>query len=804
MKGNNDVFATNLIAALKDVIKYWYIVLVFLIFTISVGLFYLKFASKSYRVDSSVLLQIENDNKFADRSNDILKAFDFIVQNRSFQNEIFFIQSYPMIREVIGEMDLRTSYYVQESRIPKRFSFTINNIYKSSPILVIPTEDQVLPSDVYFYVKVLDDEKFHITAGSDDASILDPRSERIIRTGVDFQMGGIYNFGSLVEHDFASFRILLNPSYDPANFEGKDLFFKFNHLGHLASAFKNSLTVTAQGIESTMASLSIKIDNAALGIDFLNALVNKYIERRMDDANAMANKTIEHIDRQLIDVTEDLGQSERQLQDIKSFHNVMNVNEKAQNLHFQLQNFEVERNDAQRRLSHLEQLNDYFASQTDATRVLAPSSLGLLDPLLTNLIQELTNLNSERQKMVDMDQIRSPRYMTLEKSIENLKSVITENIEFSIGSAKREISELNTKINRLASEFSALPYTQRQMQGIERKFNLNDAIYTSLLERRIQAQIMKAAKLPDADVIEPPRYMGVASPNKLIILFLSVFIGLALPTLVILLKKLIVNRIATKDDVKQITSTPIIASIPTNNRVLPNVVMNYPRSPIAEAFHILRSNLVYYLHGDQNKVILVTSSIPGEGKSFSSMNLATSFALANSKTVLVEFDLRNPSRFVEYMDVQDPVGLSSYLINRASIDDIITPTKGFSLDVIQAGKIPPNPIELISSSKTLELFEELKARYDYIIVDAPPYGLVTDSFLLMNHSDLNLFVTRAGYTKKSVLNASMEDVQEKTIKNLYLLLNDDKEDKLGYGKYTYEEKKRKDKAPYMRKKVAAF
>jgi tyrosine-protein kinase Etk/Wzc len=804
MKRNNDVLATNLIAASKDLLKYWYIIAAFLILSLAIGFIYIKYATKTYWVNSSILLRLDDNNKAASRPSDFLRGFDIFVPDKSFHNEVFFLQSYPLIRDVVSEMDLRVSYFTQNSKIPKRFSFTVDNIYKNSPILVIPSDDHVIPQDVLFYVTIIDHEKFHISAKSDEVYIIDPRSERIVRNNIDFKLGGIYNFGSLVEHDYASFRILLNPNFNIAKYENRDLFFKFNNLNHMASSFKASLFIDAKGIESTMAEIIFRTDNAHMGIDFLTTLVDKYIERRMDDANSFANKTIEHIDRQLVDVSEDLSESERQMEDLKSFHSVMNVNEKAQNLHGQLQTFEMQRNEAQRRLNHLQQLSDYFMGQDDANRVLAPSSLGLLDPLLTGLIQELTTLNSERQRMIDMDQLRSPRFISLENSIKNLKSVISENISFSIDASRSEISDLNTRINRLAGEFSSLPHTQRRMLGIERRFNLNDAIYTSLLERRIQAQIVKAAKLADAEVIEPARYAGVASPKNTIILILSAFFGFAFPVSIILLKKVIANKIVSKEDMKLITSIPVISTIPSNIKPLPNVVMNYPRSPIAEAFHILRSNLVYYLHGHQKKIILVTSSIPGEGKSFTAMNLATSFALANSKTCLVEFDLRNPSRFVEFFDTKDPVGLSSYLINRATVDDIIIPTKGFSLDIIQAGKIPPNPIELISSEKTTQLFDELKERYDYIIVDAPPYGLVTDAFLLMHSSHLNLFVARAGYTKKSVLSVSMEDVESKKIKNLYLLLNDNKEDKLGYGKYTYEENPRKDKTPYMRKKVAAL
>ena len=701
-------------------------------------------------------------------------------------------------------MNLRVSYFSQQSNIPRRFSFTVQNIYNHSPFIVVPADDALIPTNVVFYVSILDDEKFHISARAEDAFMIDPRTERLIRSYVPFQMDGIYNFNTLIQHDNAAFRVLLNPSYDPANFVNQELYFRFNNFNTLASLYKASLTINSNTIESTMVNLLFKSDNPELGTDFLSALINEYIAKRMDDANALANKTIEYIDRQLVDVSEDLTETERQLQDIKSFYNVMNVDEKAQNLHSQLQNFEMQRNEAQRRLSHLQQLSDYFIGQGGATRVLAPSSLGLIDPLLTNLIQEFTSLSSERQKMLDMDQVRSPRFLTLEKSIENLKSVIAENLSFSISATTRELGELNADINRLSSQFASLPYTQRRMLGIERKFNINDAVYTSLLEKRIQAQIVKAAKLADAEIIEPPRDFGVASPNTLITIVMAMFFGLGMPVGAIVLKKIITNRIDSREDLKYITNIPVIATIPTNVRPQQNVVMNYPRSPIAESFHMLRSNLVYYLQGENSKIILVTSSIPGEGKSFIAMNIATSFALANSKTVLVEFDLRNPNRFIEFNENTSAPGLSSYLINKASLDDILNPTQGINLNIIQAGKIPPNPVQLLSGPRTEQLFEELKNSFDYIIVDAPPYGLVTDSFLLMKHSDLNLFVTRAGYTRKTALSASNEDIESKNIQHLYLVLNDDKEDKMGYGKYTYEENGKKEKISYLRKKVAIF
>ena len=802
MSETKDVLANNLQAALKELLKYWYVLLVFIGIAMTIGFFYIQYASPTYRVGASILLRLEGGNNVARGTNDIMRAFDFALQDKTFQNEVFYIQSMPLIREVVDEMELRVSYLSQDKKIPKNSSFGIRNIYKDSPIMVIPQEDQLQPLYLRFFIEVLDDERFYLSAEGEEVPLLNFNNERIEGYANKVNFSGVYKFGSLIENENFSFRVLLNANYSPERFANQNLYFSFNNLNHVAAGFKGALSVDGQGRESTMAELVFSTDNVAIGLSFLNKLIEKYIETNLEESNMLANKTIEHIDQQLLNVSDDLNLSEQQLQNLRRSRNVMNIEEKSRNIYNQLQTFRSQRDEAQRRLSHLQQMNEYFTEFKDSTKILAPSAIGLNDPLLNNLIQELTTLNSEKQRIISQDQMMSPRLQTLNISIENLKGVINENINFSLGTARREIDDLNEKIEELNEEFASLPSTQRELLGIERRFNINDATYTSLLEKRIQAQIIKASKLPDAKIIEPPKYYGVVGPKRLMILFFSFFLGAAIPSGFILGKKLIANRIATKDDLGFITKIPHIASIPHNNQPKQNVVMNYPRSPIAESFHMLRTNLVYYLHGERRKTILVTSSVPGEGKSFSALNLAASFALANSKTVLVEFDLRKPSDMIGAFNTNDLPGVSSYLINKARLEQIIIKTDVPNLDIIQSGQIPPNPIELISSNKTSELMEELSKEYEFIILDTPPYGLLTDSFLLMNYSDLKLFVTRLNYTKKTAFAASMEDIEKKKINNLYILLNDDKEDRVGYGKYAYM-KKKKSKG-YFSKKVAAF
>ena len=811
MKNSDDILANNLLQLFKDLMKYWYFILISLAVFVTVSLLYLQYSAKTYKVSSSILLRLEESNRFAGRgggANEILPAFQLIQQDKTMQNEIHFMQSLPLIREVVDEMDLRTSYYIKDNNIPKRFTFTYQNIYKNTPFFVIPTDNHLQPANIYFHIVVIDEEQFHISASSDETMIMNFSDETIVRTNAPFHIDVRYKFGSLIQNDLASFTILLNSNFDPERFIGKDLFFKFNNLDQLASTFKNSLKIETQVMESSLASITFNAENPNLGLDFLNSLIDKYIQANLDEANFLANKTIEHIERQLVDVSDELTRSEQQLQNLRSDHSVMNIQEKAQNIYTQLENSRRLREETQRRLNHLEQLDEYFAQYKDSSRILAPSALGLTDPLLNNLIQELTSLNQEKQRIISQDQIRNPRLLTIDITIDNLKTAISDNISFSKSTTQRELNDLNSKIAALNREFAGLPRTQRELLGIERSFNLSDAVYTSLLERRIQAQIIKAAKLPDAKIIEPPKMMGIASPNRIIVLFFALFMGMLAPSVIILGFKLISNRIVNKDDIKLITRTPIIGSIPVNDDEHQNVVKELQRSPIAESFHILRTNLVYYLRGETNKTILVTSSMPAEGKSFTSINIATSFALANSKTILVEFDLRNPNRFInEVFNAKELIGISSYLINKATLDEIIVPTDIANLDIMPAGQIPPNPIELISSPRTHKLFDELKKRYDFIIIDTPPYGLVTDAFLLMSIADIKLYVTRIGYTKKKALATNMEDIEGKNIKDLHLVVNESHEDKLKYGHYAYAEKSKKSitrKIKQGRKKIAVF
>jgi len=462
----------------------------------------------------------------------------------------------------------------------------------------------------------------------------------------------------------------------------------------------------------------------------------------------------------------------------------MNIEEKTKQIYDQLQNLEKQRTDVSNKRDILRQLDLYFKANEDSTIDFIPASVGIDNPLLNSLMQELTTLNTEKEQMIMNNQTSNPRLQTINVSIANLKNAIRENIKFSLNVTNRSLEEINNKIAELNYEFSKLPQTQRELLGIERKFKLTDAVYTSMLEKRVEAQIATASNVPDCDVIEPARYLSLAAPNKLLVLFGALFLGLLFPGSYVLGRKLLAEKINEPDEIKRYFDLQRLGYVPQQKKITENVMITLPYEPIAEYFRSIRSNIDYFLLGKKHKNILITSSLPQEGKSFISINIASSLAVAQQKTLLISFDLRKKNDLYDEFGFRKLVGLSSYLIGNASLEDIIISTKIQNLDLIISGDTPPNPVELISSDKTKDFLNEVRLMYDYVIIDTPPFGLVTDAFILMKYSDMNIFVARLNIVTKKALLENMAELREKNLhNNTYLLVNSVKSGGLGYYGY---------------------
>jgi len=462
----------------------------------------------------------------------------------------------------------------------------------------------------------------------------------------------------------------------------------------------------------------------------------------------------------------------------------MDVDEKSQRILNQREELEANRDLVSRRLNLLQQMKAYFdAAMEDATTLVVPSFLGIEDPLLNSLLQELIRLNSEREPMIQNNQLNSPRLAILNANIENLLNSISENIVFRINSTNSELQDVNRRIARINTEFSRLPQTQRRLLGIERQFNITQDVFTSLMEKRIQAQIARSSTKPDCVVIEPARFTGVASPNMMISLAMALFLAFMFPSVFVFGRKFFMDKIEDKEDLKRLCKLTQIGELPEYKKFSGNILVNEPTELLSEAFRSLRSNINFFLNGDRHKIILLTSSIPLEGKSMSSLNLAAAFALAQYRTLLIRLDLRKAFEPDDDFGNQSLVGLSDYLIGQAKLEDIITRTETPGLDIIPAGQMPPNPAELLSSERIKDLLIQVRHRFDYVIIDTPPFGLVSDAFILMKYTDINIYMARLGKITKKTFLPNMEEIKDKKLENFYLLINGIKPYKSAYARY---------------------
>ncbi len=783
--------------------KWFYIIVI--IIALGIWFLYMEFASQTFSVKSTIIIKTKSEQSYTS-SSELLNVYDLLGQDIIMQNEVNILQSTPHIKELLDELGLTVSYYIQEDKLPRQFDFSLTDMYNQSPFMVILNSNHAQPLHTLFYVSIINDETFSLECKSDKIRLYNYESETYVNEIENVEFSGLYKFGENIDTNFFSFKVLLNANYNPLKFLNKDFFFKLNNLNYLAVAYQNSLLIESSGpLEGSIANLSFTGSNIQLSLDFLNGLIAKYIDKNLEEKTHLASTTIQYIDRQLANITDTLSRTEQELQNFRRVHNIMDVDEKSQRILNQREDLEDNRDEVSRRLNLLQQMKAYFdAAMEDASTLVVPSFLGIEDPLLNSLLQELIKLNSEREPMIQNNQLNNPRLAILNANIDNLLNSISENIIFRINSTNAELQDVNRRIAGINTEFTRLQQTQRRFLGIERQFNITQDVFTSLMEKRIQAQIARSSTRPDCVVIEPARFTGVASPNMKISLAMALFLAFMFPSIFVFGRKFFMDKIEDKEDLKRLCKLTQIGELPEYKKISGNVLVNEPTELLAESFRSLRSNINFFLNGERHKIILLTSSIPLEGKSMSSLNLATAFALAQYQTLLIRLDLRKAFEEDDEFSQQNLVGLSDYLIGGAKLEDIITRTEVPGLDVIPAGQIPPNPAELLSSQRIKDLLLLVKQRFDYVVIDTPPFGLVSDAFILMKYTDINVYIARLGKITKKTFLPNMEEIKDKKLENFYLLVNGIKPYKSAYARYaTYPYGKSKPPRKKRKRKSAS-
>jgi polysaccharide biosynthesis transport protein len=557
---------------------------------------------------------------------------------------------------------------------------------------------------------------------------------------------------------------------------------RFNDFDGTVSNYKG-IGVKPDDKGSSIITLSMQGTNKARMVEYLNSTVNMLIKRQLDDKNQFATNTVNFIDSTLVAMQTQLKETGNELKAFRKNKNIYDLEESGGKFSEQILDYDVKKDEVSRKMNYYNSLKSYLKNSVDYSKLPAPTVAGIEDPNIVTNVSKLIALSTQRSEMayaVKSDKI----FQDFDNQMGAIKSVLLENITSAKASLQYDLAMVNNKIYETESTIKKLPEDQQEFLKIKRKYDLNDNVIETFLEKKSEANIVKAANLSDIHFIDPAKDVGggLIGPKTSVNYVLAFFLGLLLPLLFVFGIFFINNAIQNTEDVSKLTQLPMIGVIGVNKLGTDLAVFEKPKSALSESFRAIRSSL-QFLYKKQNlqgaKTLMITSSVSGEGKTFCSINIATVFALSEKKTVIVGLDLRKPKLFEEF-SLTNEVGVVNYLIKQKSLKEITNHTQIPFLDVILSGPVPPNPSELILSDGMKELIEELKKTYDYIILDTPPVGLVSDALELAQYCDVTLYIVRQNYTKKDMITQLNNRVKRGELNNTSVILNSF-ENKAKYG-----------------------
>ncbi|PIF59307.1 polysaccharide biosynthesis tyrosine autokinase [Flavobacterium sp. 2] len=590
-----------------------------------------------------------------------------------------------------------------------------------------------------------------------------------------------YKVGEQVALPFLNWKLQINDN--PGFYKGKEYFVKFNDFDNTVSNYKE-VSIDSDKDGGSILTLGMQGTNKARMVEYLNSTVKMLIKMQLDGKNQFANNTIAFIDSTLVTMELQLKETGNELKTFRKDKNILNIEDGGTKVSDKMMDFDVEKDQVTRKISYYNSLKSYLNNSVDYSRLPAPSVAGIEDPNIVANISKLIMLSTQRSEMayaVKSDKI----FKDFDNQMQAVKSVLLENISSAKALLLNDLSLVNAKLGQAESTVKRLPEEQQELLKIKRKYDLNDNIYTEFLQKRNEAEIVKASNLSDIHFIDPAKDIGggLIGPKTSANYILALFLGILIPLLFVLGIFFMNNSIQNIEDITKLTKIPIIGVIGINKDAVNLAVFDKPKSALSEAFRGIRSSLQFLYKRQQvsgSKTLMVTSSISGEGKTFCSINIATVFALSEKKTVIVGLDLRKPKLSDEFNLGNCELGVVSYLIKQNTLDEITNKTQIANLDVILSGPIPPNPSELILSDSMTELINELKKKYDYIILDTPPVGLVSDALELVQYADVTLYIVRQNYTKKDMITLLNNRIERGEISNASIILNS-YENKTKYG-----------------------
>ncbi|HYQ56720.1 MAG TPA: polysaccharide biosynthesis tyrosine autokinase [Draconibacterium sp.] len=745
----------------------WYWLAIGLFLGVSIAYFVVKFTPANYMVNTSLL--VTDESKGLNVENIFMENMMGTAAKVTLQNEVEFLKSFTLNHQAVDNLNWQTFWQ-------KKNLVIWNGIYLNEPFILTKTNEALNPSGLFVYITPLSETQYRVKADGEIKINNNP-------VKIKFEETAVYN--EVFSNDY--FNFILTPKDDAAKRIGEYYRFSFYDKNKLTTSYIKRVN-TEYGKESEVIKLSVESTESMREIHYLNELVRVYLELKLDLQTQTQKRSLDFIDSQLSGISSDLSEAENTFTEFRSKNQIIDLSSQGSLIMEQLKEIEQEKSQLQMQLDYFKNLQKYLGNIQTADQLVAPSVVGITDATLNSLVLKLSELYSRRKVLAFSARENNPSLILLNSEIDQVNDQLREMLVNLIDNTELSVNTLNSRYNRINKQLNNMPEQEQQLINIQRQYELTNEIYTYLLQRRAELEIALASAVVDIHIIDPAQFERLEPLNKspMLLLLIGAFLGLLLPGVIILVFDFFDNSIHLQDEVEKLTPLTIIGNVFHSNNKSELVVVEHPTAPITESYRTIRTNLQYKLISGKQKVIGLHSVQPGEGKSFNATNLACILAMNDKKTVLLGADMRKP-RLHHIFNLENTKGLSNYLAGQYNSKEIIKKTTIENLSIIVSGPVPPSPAELIERPAFTVLLEDLKAEYDYIIIDNAPVSRVTDGLITSKHSDLNLFVLRYGVSKKDQLKYINDIAKQGVMNNPAIVINDIKLNRLGYGySYSYQ------------------
>lgn len=736
---------------------------------------YLRLTTPVYNTSATVLIKDDKKGSGASMSSELerMGLDGFVSSSNNVDNEIEVLRSKSLAREVVNHLGLFVTYK-DEDEFPSR------ELYRTSPVVVslTPQEADKLPHpmEVSMTLQPTGAMDVQITIGEKEYRKQFEKLPAVFPT----DEGTIAFFAN--NDTLSSFR--------PENVTKERHITAFiNRPFSVAKGYANSLSITPTSKMTSVVVISLKNSNTRRGKDFINKLLEMYNVNANNDKNEVAQKTAEFINERIGIISKELGSTEQDLENFKRSVGITDLSSEAQIALTGNAEYEKKRVENQTQINLVMDLQRYM--QGNEYEVL-PSNIGLQDAASAGAIDRYNEMLVERKRLLRTSTENNPTIINLDTSIRAMRSNVQATLDATLKGLQITKEDLAREASRYSRRISDAPTQERQFVSIARQQEIKAGLYLMLLQKREENAITLAATANNAKIIdEALADNNPVFPKKMMVYLAALLLGIGLPVGVIYLIGLTKFKIEGRVDVEKLTSLPVIGDIPLADEKSGSIaVFENQNNLMSETFRNVRTNLQFILENGKN-VILVTSTISGEGKSFVSSNLAISLSLLGKKVVIVGLDIRKPGLNKVFNLSRKEHGITQFLTNpTVDLMDLVQPSDiNKNLFILPGGAVPPNPTELLARDGLEKAIETLKASFDYVILDTAPVGMVTDTLLIGRTADLSVYVCRADYTRKAEFTLINELSENNKLPNLCIAINGlDLQKKkygyyYGYGKY---------------------